>query len=195
MTSSEELEYRNSRVDLVKVLPPSDVVSEDIQNEFVLPINTEIRYMWATSLTRMRQIEEEEAVARILVGGKTSGFTGRMAGIVEEFIIAKEKNHPIYLIGGVGGAAKVLVDVIEKKAGMSSDTLKQKALTDDKYRALYDYYESKGQHIDYAGLDNITIAQLDNGLTAEENKRIFHSVNVMEIVSLVLKGLQNKFCR
>ena len=193
MSISDEAEYISCRVELVKV-SPSKTVSKEEKYEYVLPNNTENCFLWATSLTKMRKEEETQAVARILCGGRTKGFKGRMAGIVEEFIIAKEHNHPIYLLGGFGGAVKVLVDIIEKKAGVNSDTLKQKALTDDKYRALYDYYMSKGQHIDYAGLDNITIAQLDNGLTEEENKRLFHSVNVLEIVSLVLKGLQKKFC-
>ena len=191
MGLSEKEEYKKCRVELIEV-SPSDAVPKEAEKEFSAPITDEIRYMLATSLTKMRMCEEDKAVARILVGGRTSGFTGRMAGIVEEFIIAKEKNHPIYLIGGFGGAAKVLVDIIEKKDGVCSDTLKQKALSDDKYRALYEYYESKGQHIDYTGLNNMTFTQLDNGLTEEENKRLFHSVNVMEIVSLVLKGLQNK---
>ena len=188
---SVKAEYRSCRVELVDG-QPSDAVPDEAKSEFIPPVGNENRYMWATSLTAMRYQEEQEAAARILVGGRTSGFTGQMAGIVEEFIIAKEKNHPIYLIGGFGGAAKVLVDIIEKKDGVSSDTLKQKALTDDKYRALCDYYESKAQHIAYEDLDNITIAQLGNGLTEEDNKRLFHSVNVIEIVSLVLKGLQNK---
>ena len=30
-----------------------------------------------------------------------------------EFLIASEKKHPIYLIGGFGGAAKAIVDIRE----------------------------------------------------------------------------------
>ncbi len=187
-------EYKSCRVDLVEV-PPSEAVPDEAKSEYIPPICDENRYMWATSLTAMRYQEEQEAVARILVGGKKSSFTGRMAGIVEEFIIAREKNHPIYLIGGFGGAAKVLVDIIEKKDGVSSETLKQTALSDAKTSKLYKYYDSQGQPIDYTVLDGTAINDLNNGLDEEENKRLFHSVNVMEIVSLVLKGLQKKFCR
>jgi len=192
MSIADEAEYRRCRVELVKV-PPSNAVQEDDKTKFIPPINVESRYKWATSLTDMRKMEEDEAVARILVGGRKNGFVGKMAGIVEEFIMAKEHNHPIYLIGGFGGAAKVLVDIIEKNDGITSETLKQLAVSDTKTCELYEFYKSKGQSVDYTLLDGISIGSLDNGLTEDENKRLFHSVNVMEIVSLVLHGLQNKF--
>ena len=38
---------------------------------------------------------------------------------------------------------------------------------------------------------DIKISDLNNGLSEEENKTLFHSVDIMEIVSLVLKGLKN----
>ena len=112
-----------------------------------------------------------------------------MAGIVEEFITAKQANHPVYLIGGFGGAAKLLSEIIEKDA-VKSEVLLNIACEDAKYRELYGYYNAQGQHIDYSILDTITLADLrSNGLTDDENLRLFHSVNIMEIVSLVLKGL------
>ena len=33
----------------------------------------------------------------------------------------------------------------------------------------------------------------DNGLTEEDNETLFHTTNILEIVSLILKGLNNVF--
>ena len=191
MSMVEKADYLGCRVKLEEC-DPSAAVPADLYKKFVPPVNVDLRYMWATSLTAMRQKSESKAQARVLVGGKVKGFSGCMAGIVEEFITAKHAEHPIYLIGGFGGVAKLLTEIIEKKDGNNSEMLMKIACEDAKYEELYGYYEAKGQHIDYAVLDSISIADFsNNGLTDDENLRLFHSVNIMEIVSLVLKGLSN----
>lgn len=191
MSMVDKADYLSCRVQLVEC-EPSVAVSADMKNDFVPPVNVDLRYMWATSLTSMRQYAELQAKARVLVGGKTKGFSGCMAGIVEEFITAKQANHPVYLIGGFGGAAKLLTEIIEKKDGLKAEALLNIACEDDKYRELYGHYEAKGQHIDYSMIDSINVEDLRyNGLTDEENLKLFHSVNIMEIVSLVLHGLFN----
>lgn len=189
MSMVDKADYLSCRVRLVEC-QPSAAVPADLSKEFVPPVDNALRYMWATSLTVMRQHAESQAKARLLVGGKTKGFLGCMAGIAEELIIAKKANHPIYLIGGFGGAAKLLTDIIEKKKGLNAEVLLNIAWEDIKYRELYEFYEAKGQHIDYSMLDAITVEDFrNNGLTDDENLRLFHSVNIIEIVSLVLKGL------
>lgn len=188
MSMVDKADYLGCRVQLVEC-KPSNAVPADIEKQFVPPVNNDLRYMWSTSLTAMRQQAETQAKARVLVGGKIKGFSGCMAGVIEEFITAKKANHPVYLIGGFGGAAKLLSEIIEKDA-VKSEVLLNIACEDAKYRELYGYYDAQGQHIDYSILDTITLADLrNNGLTDDENLRLFHSVNIMEIVSLVLKGL------
>ena len=188
MSMLDKADYLSCRVQLVEC-EPSVAVSADMKNDFVPPVNVDLRYMWATSLTAMRQNAELQAKARVLVGGKLKGFSGCMAGIVEEFIIARKANHPVYLIGGFGGAAKLLSEIIEKDA-VKSEVLLNIACEDAKYRELFGYYDAQGEHIDYSILDTIILADLrNNGLTDDENLRLFHSVNIMEIVSLVQKGL------
>lgn len=189
MSMVDKADYLSCRVQLEEC-HPSAAVPFDLKKEFVPPVDVSLRYMWATSLTVMRQLAEEQAKARVLVGGKVKGFLGRMAGIVEEFITAKQANHPVYLIGGFGGATKLLSDIIEKKKDVKADVLLDIACEDAKYKELYEYYKSKGSQIDYSILDIISVGDLkNNGLSDEENLRLFHSVNIMEIVSLVLKGL------
>jgi hypothetical protein len=45
----------------------------------------------------MRKQMEEASNARVILGGKTFGFSGFMAGIIEEYIQAMEAGHPVYL--------------------------------------------------------------------------------------------------
>ena len=120
----------------------------------------------ADSLTKMRVQMEEDASARIIIGGKQIGFSGKMPGIIEEFMIAIEAGHPVYVIGGFGGASRYVANVISGKI-MNGD--------------LYDWLKAHG------------FERLNNGLSDEDNGRLFASTNLMEIVSLILKGLKNKF--
>ena len=125
--------------------------------------------------------------ARIIVGGRASGFKGKMAGLLEEFKMAKDSNHPIYLIGGFGGIARMLCAAIGKD--LPSNAFVEEAFKCDYYESLYKYYASKGQPIDYSWIDGLILNDLNNGLNEDENGRLFTTTNIMEIVSLVLRGL------
>ena len=127
--------------------------------------------------------------ARIIVGGRTRGFKGKMAGLLEEFKIAKDNHHPIYLVGGFGGIAGMLCAAIRKE--IPSQAFLEEACKHDYYESLLKYYASKGQPVDYSWIDSITEDDLNNGLKPDENIRLFSTTNIMEIVSLVLKGLSN----
>lgn len=191
LSNEEEDDYLSSRMELVNAAP-SEYVLENLRNEFVRPINDDFRFLYATSMTAMRIQAEKEAEARILIGGKMTGFSGCMLGIVEEFLIAKNNNHPLYLIGGFGGATKVITQIIEKCADITSERFLDEAMTDPQYKFLFDYYKDKGLGIDYSVLDTIKLEDLDNGLTEEQNLRLFHSTNSEEIIELVLLGLKMK---
>ena len=93
-----------------------------------------------------------------------SGYSGRMPGIIEEFQIAMEAGHPVYVVGGFGGAARYIADVLSGEIAAESS---------------------------YAWMKDICDKGLQNGLSPEENKRLFVSTNAMEIVSLILEGLKN----
>lgn len=53
-----------------------------------------------------------EPAAYVLIGGKLDGFGGLMPGVFEEFLQAVRHQRPIYLVGGLGGAAKKLAQVL-----------------------------------------------------------------------------------
>lgn len=171
---------------------PSEFVSKEIYGESVLPNDINTRFLLATSMTAMRNQAENDANARILAGGKTAGFSGCMPGIMEELLIALNHKHPVYLIGGYGGAAGMITRIIEKMNGVLTNAFLEDVMVVPNYKTLLDYYKEKGMAIDYTILDGIKIEDFDNGLSVEQNLQLFHSVDIEEIVSLVLLGLKTK---
>ena len=106
---------------------------------------------------------ENNAHARIVVGGKMMGYSGIMPGIIEEFKIAIETGHPVYVVGGFGGASRYVANVLLGVTEVEDP---------------------------FAWMEGFNLTNLRNGLSEEENKRLFVSTNAMEIVSLILKGLK-----
>ena len=101
LTTSQKADFEYNRVFIVETEAP-DECSPDLKKDFITPTTPENNYLWAKSLTKMRTQMEENADARIILGGRTFGFKGKYAGIFEEFLCSKIKNHPIYLLGGFG---------------------------------------------------------------------------------------------
>ena len=187
ISKSDQARFIHNRVNTVFVEPPIGITAD----KFIPPVGNENLEIWAKSLTKMRKTMEHDVNARILIGGRLSGFKGKYAGVIEEFLIANKSKHPIYLIGGFGGAAKAIIDI---RKGECVD-LEYLAYTTPHYKEFVEYYNLANQDkIDYESIiKEIKDAQLNNGLTAAENERLASSINILEIVSLILKGLNNCF--
>ena len=188
ITESIKAEFIHCRVKPEFVDAPKGVVDSKI---FVPPVGNDNLNIWAHSLTKMRKKMERNVDARIIIGGRLSGFKGKYAGLIEEFLIASAKGHPIYLIGGFGGAAKAIVDLIENK----DVDLCKLAEEIPSYSGFVKYYNSMNRdRINYEYITSqIRNYSFDNGLTSEENEELCHTTNILKIVSLVLKGLNNYF--
>ena len=78
--------------------PATGALKEDFQPE-----------QRAAALTGLREYMADNTNARIVVGGKRSGFEGKMPGIVEEVLLSLTRQQPVYLSGGFGG---VTLDII-----------------------------------------------------------------------------------
>lgn len=50
--------------------------------------------------------------ARLLLGGKTVGYSGFIPGLFEEALLSFEQSSPLYILGGFGGAAEVLANAL-----------------------------------------------------------------------------------
>lgn len=188
MTISEKAFFKDHRVDIILTSAP-DGLADEVKNSFV-PSNTpENKYLWAKSLTKMRTDMESGISARIVVGGRTSGFKGLMPGIMEEVCISMSNEHPIYIIGGFGGASKILVDCIEKNITM------EEVLSKIKFNPeLQKELGKRAEVVNMSFLDSLYdgVSNLNNGLDIDENITLFHSTNIIEIVALILKGIKTK---
>jgi SLOG-like protein len=177
--------------------PPPDLgVDEKV---YVPPETATGRYIWARSLTTMRQEMNQKTHARVLLGGQVSGFKGKYPGLLEEALLALRSDKPLYLVGGFGGCTRSIVDALKGKTPEAFTEAFQaqeplyKAVA-ERYRA--DAADKKTTLIDYAGelqfLQAKGVAGLNNSLSEVENEILLTSRNLPEIVNLLLKGLTKR---
>lgn len=166
-----------------------------------LEIEQEIKQkvLKTVDLTSMRNCMNECIDVRVVLGGKMHGFTGMYPGILEEVIMAVEKSKPVYLIGGYGGITSEIVKCI---SGIKAKLISNERLTlDENENNFVQYYNSLSslnlEKIDYNFISDMLakkgINGLNNGLSDDENKILFKSKNIYEIISIILKGLYNIF--
>jgi hypothetical protein len=196
--SNDKMAELRQVVTFIKVPPPDDVVLNN--PEAFLPYEgEENQYSWSRCLTAMRQKIESACDAKILLGGRFSGFRGKYPGVLEEFDIAADHKKPMYLIAAFGGVTSA---VFRALSGEKSQVFDEEFYsTDENYSKLMDVYLQRrsGEPIDYKGLftkiQSLGIKGISesNGLSIEENLRLGKTSNIGEIVYLVLKGLTNLF--
>lgn len=187
-----KVRFKSSRVEPVMVGCPDEYQGD--RSKPIAPINNENCMTWALSLQKMRRKMESEANARVVVGGKTIGFSGFMPGIMEEFRLSVEAGHPVYLVGGFGGAAASLVSLIKGKKSIT-DVISE-AQGYQRYSDFHDYCCKHGVNMGYDMLEQMVkngISCLKNGLTDDENECLMTSIDIIEIVGLIMKGLKNKY--
>lgn len=60
------------------------------------------------SLIQIRRAMNEDCNARIVVGGKKTGFVGDIPGIIQEALLSLEASKPLLVLGGFGGCSRDL---------------------------------------------------------------------------------------
>jgi hypothetical protein len=166
------------------------------------------RYAWARGMNAMRKLETAETVARIVLGGsfgptiKTAvdgsqterWYASRIPGVLEEIIMSVESGQPVFLLGGFGGVAAMVVDILEGKdrPEMSWD-YQRKAPHADAMRALYEERGDNWQDYDemIALFRHKGMSGINSLLTEEEHKLLFHTRDPLQMASLIIKGLGN----
>ena len=127
-------------VSFKKIAPPNDLQITNT-NEFLKPDSPENLYVWSRCLTKMREEMEATCDARIFIGGRTKGFKGKCAGILEELLIAIQHNHPVYLVGAFGGITK---DAIEALKGNMPDSFSNEYyFENDDYKNMFSIFNEK----------------------------------------------------
>jgi hypothetical protein len=176
-----------------KIAPPEDLpLQTDAINN---PDTIENKYFLSRCLTRMREQMNANTNARIFLGGKTQGFLGKYPGIVEEASLALSKQIPMYLAGAFGGATKAIIDALlgEKPEKLSMTYVCKQPLYTD-FIAYYNTHQP--DKIEYAEIidrfNQLGIKGLSrlNGLSEEENRRLFETPHLLEMIFLIIKGLK-----
>jgi hypothetical protein len=199
LTEKKQAELANV-ADIRKVDLPDDLKAySEKKVDFNYPKD---RYLISRGLIKMRYEMSEIANGRILLGGQTTNYLGRYPGIVEEALLAIQAKKPVYLMGAFGGATKMIIDALK---GETPELLTLQKMSENAvYNEFYKIYNKeiakvdslKKETINFDALvsffQNIGIDGLNNGLSREENMRLFETVDIHEMVSLVLRGLSNR---
>ena len=122
---------------------------------------------WEYGLTAMRKAMSSAIDARIVLGGRTTEFRGRLPGIAEEALVQLQNKAPLYVLGGFGGCSFDIANAM----GLSRD---RRDLAN--WKGLEDF----ASH---------SLSDLKNGLNSEENFDLANTIHVDQAVALILRGL------
>lgn len=174
---------------------PDDLSQSLSPRTYITPTSSKHNYVWSRSMTKMRNQMTKQNDARVILGGKTRGYKGKFPGIVEEAYLSIKAGKPTFLIGAYGGATQ---DVIEALLGKNPDRLSSTfQLADNEAKEMVKYYNankpSSEEAIDFESIVNYFnqtgIEGLKNGLSEEDNRRLFRTIHIPEMISLILKGI------
>jgi hypothetical protein len=192
LTKSNELDFKQKKAEIIKVPPPKSVKIDETIG--IAPDTNENKSILAKSISYMRETMNDNCDARIFLGGQVQNFRGKYPGIFEEAYLALSKNIPVYFVGTYGGATKEIINLItDQPANFVSEEYQ---ISDKNYEEFYKYWNGQEQDkIDYTELSKFFIdyglmkVAGNNGVDVEENKRLFETNSLPEMIYYVLKGL------
>lgn len=123
---------------------------------------------WTTGLTSMRHVMREAAQARVVLGGRVTGYKGSMPGIAEEALLSLREGQPLFLLGGFGGCTRDIAEtfgLVDRWAGSRPD------------------WPGRQEFVGFSPSD------LSNGLSEEENATLARTPHIDHAIVLVLRGL------
>ncbi|MFC0006358.1 hypothetical protein [Micromonospora siamensis] len=131
----------------------------------------------APALTAMRSYLAERVDGRVVIGGRRSGFGGRMPGLIEEVLLALDHGTPLYLAGGFGGTTWDILRVLGLGDPDWLPPDEGAEPPDPRYRDAIAQLAARAGDVP------------DNGLTTQENRRLAETHRPSEIAGLVGLGL------
>lgn len=144
---------------------------------------------FSENLSLMRIMMAETTDARIMLGGKHTGYLGKYPGLLEEAYYTLKEEKPLFLIGGFGGISKLIIDL---RKGLQVEELtfewQKEYKNNDKFRSLLE----NGIEVDYDELIGTIKTSKLNNLSEEDNDRLFCSTSIEEIIFYIMKGLNNE---
>jgi hypothetical protein len=189
-------------VEVTPALLPEELRPLEAQALAAGPSSPTWRYLRARGLTHLRRRLAERCHARVALGGRLSGFDGRLPGIVEEVFFTCAAARPVYLAGLLGGAAEILGAILVN--GRPADDLRR-ALERPEMQPLAEIYarhatpSAEGVRDSDLNLpaiaaflagDGSHAALAGNGLTREQNLALLSTDLEEQVTSLVVLGLR-----
>jgi len=116
----------------------------------------------------------------------------RIPGLLKEVYVSAKADQPVFLIGAYGGAAAMVIDLIEGKDRAEATWEFQKAAPHaEDLPALYAKFGIEWEsYEDIIGfLRAKGVVGLNPLLTEDENRELFRTINLMRMVELVVSGL------
>lgn len=192
LTTQHKLDFKRNRVEIKEITPDWPGIDA---RKFLAPNDDQNRLIWAESITKMRRELNGNVDARIIIGGRMTKYAGRIPGLIEEATLALFSDKPTYLIGTFGGAT---LKIIQALLGEQPEQLTQSwQIKNEQYNRFLSFYNTNQptNQINYAQMvTDINAYGLkryskNNGLSEEENMRLFTSQHLPETIFLTLKGL------
>ncbi|ALQ50477.1 TIR domain-containing protein [Nitrosomonas ureae] len=174
---------------------PDDIANGTSKYSFLPSDTTQNSYIWSRCLTQMREKSISSSTHRVCVGGKLSGYTGKMPGVLEEIVIAFGTKKPLFLLGAFGGVVSEVCKVILNNKVPESLTEDWQILHNAGYKDLQDLARSYGQDCNYEiivkNIAQLKVPELSTraGLEEFEYLRLMSSPFIDECIYLILKGL------
>jgi hypothetical protein len=204
LTRTGEDQREDERIEL---LVPPPVEPKDLSAP-LNPVDRE-RLKQSLELFRSRHQLALRTVARFAIGGRLESpqtpKTKRYPGVPEELMLAIALKCPVYICGAFGGGAQwagVLLGLGRKwmghLPGFDYDRLTIPAQCTNLFRPppFTDLPLTRTDLIEFFQKHALGGPHwVDNGLSAEDNRRLFETKDKEQIVTLVLRGLRTYFSR
>ena len=123
---------------------------------------------WSTGLTTMRKHMLANTDARIVLGGRIDQYRGAMPGIAEEALLSLQGGQPLFVIGGFGGCARDIAESLQLVG-----------------QQVFGHRVWRGRE----QLEGYSAADLNNGLSDDDNATLARTPHIDQAVALILRGL------
>ncbi|HMQ69736.1 MAG TPA: hypothetical protein PKA90_12215 [Ignavibacteria bacterium] len=194
LTTDVKANFMKNQVEVKILKIPKELGKINSKKIFKTFESVDDRFVIAECLTDMRIKMANDSHARIVLGGRQKGFDGYYPGIVEETYHSLKIGKAVYLLGGFGGVAKSIIDIIlGKKPNQLTNEFQYNTDIQKKFRNFA--FKKSKINIDYDFMFNffknhsIEDISNENGLSVDENRILFESTNIHELVFLIIKGL------
>ncbi len=169
------------------------------EQSFLQPDSTLNQYVWVRCLTVMRTQMTNQIHARIILGGQVTNYKGAFPGLAEEAALAITRGKPLFVLGAFGGCAKAVGEALLAQTPEVL-TWEFQSAESQTYPKMVEFYNQQARQgnihstIDYTALletfHNTGLHRINNGLEEIENRTLFATEDLDEMVYLILKGLQ-----